>query len=36
VQDRNKLGLVLDELASQQLAEQMVVPVPLAPPVERD
>src|SRR5204862_2400591 len=35
VQDRNEVGLLLRELALQQLAEKMVIAVPLPPVVER-
>src|SRR6266516_4670155 len=36
VKDRNEVGLLLRELSLQQLAEKMVIAVPLPPVVERD
>ena len=36
VQDRNEVGLTLDQFAPEQLPEQLVIPVPLSPSVERD
>ena len=36
MQRRNEVWLGLGELSLQQLAEQVVIPVPLAPVVERD